>query len=97
MEGRWTTAPSGGNRLLTIKQPVGPVYAITPWNFPLAMGTRKIAPALAAGCTVVIKPASNTPLTMLYLMQTLQDAGLPAGVVNCVVSSSSREVSRSRT
>ena len=94
MEGRWTTAPLGGNRLLTMKQPVGPVYAITPWNFPLAMGTRKIGPALAAGCTVVIKPASATPLTMLHLMQALQDAGVPDGVVNCVVSSKSSDVSK---
>ena len=61
--GRYSVAPSGGTRLLTMKQPVGPVYAITPWNFPLAMGTRKIGPALAAGCTVVIKPAAQTPLT----------------------------------
>ena len=60
--GRYSVAPSGGTRLLTMKQPVGPVYAITPWNFPLAMGTRKIGPALAAGCTVVIKPAAQTPL-----------------------------------
>ena len=94
IDGRWTTAPSGGNRLLVMKQPVGPVYAITPWNFPLAMGTRKIGPALAAGCTVVIKPASLTPLTMLYLMQTLADAGIPDGVVNCVVSSKSSDVSK---
>ncbi len=92
-EGRWTTAPLGGNRLLTMKQPVGPVYAITPWNFPLAMGTRKIGPALAAGCTVVIKPASATPLTMLYLMDVLSAAGVPDGVVNCVVSSRSSDVS----
>ncbi|SHJ86523.1 succinate-semialdehyde dehydrogenase / glutarate-semialdehyde dehydrogenase [Tessaracoccus bendigoensis DSM 12906] len=94
IEGRWSTAPLGGNRLLTMKQPVGPVYAITPWNFPLAMGTRKIGPALAAGCTVVAKPASLTPLTMLYLMQTLKDAGVPDGVVNCVVSSRSSVVSK---
>lgn len=93
IEGRWSAAPAGGNRLLTMKQPVGPVYAITPWNFPLAMGTRKIAPALAAGCTVVIKPAALTPLTMLYLMQTFKDAGLPNGVVNCIVTSSSGAVS----
>ncbi len=92
-EGRWSVAPAGGSRFLTMKQPVGPVYAITPWNFPLAMGTRKLGPALAAGCTVVIKPASATPLTMLYLMQALADAGLPAGVVNCVVSSRSSDVS----
>ena len=93
VEGRWSVAPSGGTRILTMKQPVGPVYAITPWNFPLAMGTRKIAPALAAGCTVVIKPASATPLTMLSFMQVLKDAGLPDGVVNCVVSSKSSDVS----
>lgn len=93
LEGRWSVAPSGGTRILTMKQPVGPVYAITPWNFPLAMGTRKIAPALAAGCTVVIKPASATPLTMLSFMQVLKDAGLPDGVVNCVVSSKSSDVS----
>ena len=94
IEGRWSTAPSGGNRILTMKQPVGPVYAITPWNFPLSMGTRKLGPALAAGCTVVIKPASSTPLTMLYLMQALKDAGVPDGVVNCVVSSKSSDVSK---
>ncbi len=93
IDGRWTIAPSGGNRLLTMKQPVGPVYAITPWNFPLAMGTRKIGPALAAGCTVVIKPASLTPLTMLTLMQAFADAGVPAGVVNCLTSSRSAAVS----
>lgn len=93
MEGRWVMAPTGGNRLLTMKQPVGPVYAITPWNFPLAMGTRKIAPALAAGCTVVVKPASATPLTMLFLMKLLNQAGVPDGVVNCVVSSRSADVS----
>ncbi|MFT3888092.1 MAG: NAD-dependent succinate-semialdehyde dehydrogenase [Arachnia sp.] len=89
IEGRWSTAPSGGSRLLTIKQPVGPVLAITPWNFPLAMGTRKIGPALAAGCPVVIKPASLTPLTMLLLMQVFADAGLPDGVLNCLVTSHS--------
>lgn len=93
LEGRWVPAPAGGNRLLTIKQPVGPVYAITPWNFPLAMATRKIGPALAAGCTMVIKPASATPLTMLYLMQVFADAELPAGVLNCVVSSKASDVS----
>ena len=93
IEGRWSQAPVGGTRLLTMKQPVGPVYAITPWNFPLAMGTRKIGPALAAGCTVVIKPASLTPLTMLALMQVFADAGLPAGVVNCIVSTRSGAVS----
>jgi len=91
--GRYGTAPSSGQRILTTKQPVGPVYAITPWNFPLAMGTRKIGPALAAGCTVVVKPAHDTPLTTLLLMQVFADAGLPAGVVNCVTSSSSSAVS----
>ena len=79
VSGRYAVAPSGGTRLVTMKQPVGPVYAITPWNFPLAMGTRKIGPALAAGCTVVIKPASLTPLTTLALAGMLAEAGLPGG------------------
>jgi succinate-semialdehyde dehydrogenase/glutarate-semialdehyde dehydrogenase len=69
-----------------MKQPVGPVYAITPWNFPLAMGTRKIGPALAAGCTVVIKPAAQTPLTTLALAAVLIEAGLPDGVVNVITT-----------
>ncbi len=89
ISGRYSIAPSGGTRLLTMKQPVGPVFAITPWNFPLAMGTRKIGPALAAGCTVVIKPAAQTPLTTLALAQLLTDAGVPAGVVNVVTTSQS--------
>ena len=76
-----------------MKQPVGPVYAITPWNFPLAMGTRKIGPALAAGCTMVIKPAAQTPLTTLALAGMLAEAGLPDGVVNVITTSSSGEVS----
>ena len=79
ISGRYSVAPSGGTRLLTMKQPVGPVYAITPWNFPLAMGTRKIGPAVAAGCTVVIKPAALTPLTTLALAGILAEAGLPEG------------------
>src|SRR4051794_21383429 len=91
--GRYSVAPSGGTRLLTMKQPVGPVYAITPWNFPLAMGTRKIGPALAAGCTVVIKPAAQTPLTTLALAGILIEAGLPDGVVNVITTSSSSSVS----
>jgi succinate-semialdehyde dehydrogenase/glutarate-semialdehyde dehydrogenase len=91
--GRYAIAPSGGTRLLTMKQPVGPVFAITPWNFPLAMGTRKIGPALAAGCTVVIKPASQTPLTTLALAAILADAGLPEGVLSVITSSSSGLVS----
>ena len=82
VHGRYATAPLGGSRLVTTKQPVGPVLAITPWNFPLAMGTRKIGPALAAGCTVVLKPASQTPLTSLLLVEVLHEVGVPAGVVN---------------
>ncbi len=93
ISGRYSVAPSGGTRLLTMKQPVGPVYAITPWNFPLAMGTRKIGPALAAGCTVVIKPAALTPLTTLALASILAEAGLPDGVVNVVTTSTSGDVS----
>ena len=81
--GRYAIAPSGGTRLLTMKQPVGPVFAITPWNFPLAMGTRKIGPALAAGCTVVIKPAAQTPLTTLALAKVLTEAGVPDGRGQC--------------
>src|ERR1700712_2153450 len=85
--GRYAIAPSGGTRLMTMKQPVGPVYAITPWNFPLAMGTRKIGPALAAGCTVVIKPAAQTPLTMLLLAKLMDEAGLPKGVLSILPTS----------
>jgi succinate-semialdehyde dehydrogenase/glutarate-semialdehyde dehydrogenase len=94
IEGRFGTAPNGVGRLITMKQPVGPCYAITPWNFPTAMGTRKIGPAIAAGCTMVIKPAQQTPLSMLALAQILEEAGLPAGVLNVVTSSSSSEVSK---
>ena len=72
-----------------MKQPVGPCYAITPWNFPMAMGTRKIGPAIAAGCTMVIKPAQQTPLSMLALAKILEEAGLPGGVLNVITSSSS--------
>ena len=93
ISGRYSVAPTGGTRLLTMKQPVGPVYAITPWNFPLAMGTRKIGPALAAGCTVVIKPAALTPLTTLALAGVLVEAGLPDGVLNVITTSSSGKVS----
>ncbi|MGB8403280.1 MAG: NAD-dependent succinate-semialdehyde dehydrogenase, partial [Mycobacterium sp.] len=74
--------PTGAGRILVTKQPVGPTLAITPWNFPLAMGTRKIGPALAAGCTMIVKPAAETPLTMLLLGQVFADAGLPAGVLS---------------
>ncbi|MGO1166396.1 MAG: NAD-dependent succinate-semialdehyde dehydrogenase, partial [Janibacter sp.] len=93
IHGRYAQAPSGGTRLMTMKQPVGPVFAITPWNFPLAMGTRKIGPALAAGCTIVVKPAHETPLTMLALAQVFEEVGLPAGVLNVVTTTSSGGVS----
>ena len=79
-----TTTGDGSHRVVVTRQPVGPCILITPWNFPLAMATRKIAPALAAGCTVVIRPASATPLTTLLFAKTLVDAGLPAGVVNVI-------------
>jgi succinate-semialdehyde dehydrogenase / glutarate-semialdehyde dehydrogenase len=94
IEGRYATAPNGVGRLITMKQPVGPCYAITPWNFPAAMGTRKIGPAIAAGCTMVIKPAQQTPLSMLALAAMFEEAGLPAGVLNVITSSSSSEVSK---
>lgn len=84
IDGRHALAPDGGSRLLTMKQPVGPCVFVTPWNFPLAMGTRKIGPALAAGCTMVIKPAQLTPLSMLALAKIFEEAGLPAGVLNVV-------------
>jgi succinate-semialdehyde dehydrogenase / glutarate-semialdehyde dehydrogenase len=81
-EGSLMTAPSGANRIVVMHQPVGIAVLVTPWNFPAAMATRKIGPALAAGCTVVLKPASDTPLTALLLAQILADSGVPAGVVN---------------
>jgi succinate-semialdehyde dehydrogenase / glutarate-semialdehyde dehydrogenase len=93
IDGRFATAPNGQGRLITIRQPVGPCYAITPWNFPMAMGTRKIGPAIAAGCTMVIKPAQQTPLSMLALARILEQAGLPAGVLNVITASSSSTVS----
>jgi succinate-semialdehyde dehydrogenase/glutarate-semialdehyde dehydrogenase len=93
IEGRFATAPNGVGRLITMKQPVGPCYAITPWNFPMAMGTRKIGPAIAAGCTIVVKPAQQTPLSMYALAQVLEEAGLPAGVLNVITSRSSSAVS----
>ncbi|HEV3363955.1 MAG TPA: aldehyde dehydrogenase family protein, partial [Acidimicrobiia bacterium] len=76
------TAPSGTNKILVVQQPVGICVLVTPWNFPAAMATRKIGPALAAGCTVVLKPASDTPLTALAMARILEDAGVPPGVVN---------------
>jgi succinate-semialdehyde dehydrogenase/glutarate-semialdehyde dehydrogenase len=80
--GEVMTAPSGANRILVLQQPVGICVLVTPWNFPAAMATRKIGPALAAGCTVVLKPASDTPLTALAMARILEDAGVPPGVVN---------------
>lgn len=94
IHGRWMQNPAGGSRLLTVRKPVGPCLFITPWNFPLAMGTRKIGPAVAAGCTMVVKPASQTPLTMLLLTALLAEAGLPAGVLNVVTTSDSGGLSK---
>jgi succinate-semialdehyde dehydrogenase/glutarate-semialdehyde dehydrogenase len=94
IEGRFGKAPNGVGRLITMKQPVGPCYAITPWNFPMAMGTRKIGPAVAAGCTMVIKPAQQTPLSMYALAKIMEEAGLPAGVLNVLTSKSSSAVSK---
>ena len=87
ISGSWLQAPAGGTRILTMKKPVGPCLFVTPWNFPLAMGTRKIGPAVAAGCTMVVKPAAQTPLTMLALAALLDEAGLPPGVLNVVTTS----------
>ena len=91
-DGTVTTAPSGANRILVVRQPVGVCVLVTPWNFPAAMATRKIGPALAAGCTMVLKPASDTPLTALALAALLAEAGVPAGVVNVLPSRSSGKV-----
>jgi succinate-semialdehyde dehydrogenase/glutarate-semialdehyde dehydrogenase len=87
INGGYQVAPAGGARFLVAKQPVGPSLLITPWNFPMAMGTRKIGPAIAAGCTSVIKPAAQTPLSMLALAEILREAGVPDGVVNVVPTS----------
>ena len=91
--GRYGSNPEGTGRMIVTQRPVGPCFFITPWNFPLAMATRKIAPALAAGCTVVIKPAELTPLTTLYLAKVLEEVGVPAGVVNVITTSTSGAVS----
>ncbi|WP_125131367.1 NAD-dependent succinate-semialdehyde dehydrogenase [Microbacterium sp. 10M-3C3] len=93
VQGRYGANPEGTGRMIVTQHPVGPCYLITPWNFPLAMATRKIAPALAAGCTVVVKPASLTPLTTLYFAKLLEEAGVPAGVVNVVTTNSTAAVS----
>lgn len=93
IQGRYGANPEGTGRMVVSQHPVGPCYLITPWNFPLAMATRKIAPALAAGCTVVVKPAALTPLTTLFFAKLLEDAGVPAGVVNVLTTTSSGAVS----
>ena len=92
IHGRFTPSPAGTGRIVVTKGPVGPCYAITPWNFPLAMGTRKIGPALAAGCTMIVKPAQETPLTMMLLAKLIGDAGLPKGVLSVLPSNQPREV-----
>jgi succinate-semialdehyde dehydrogenase/glutarate-semialdehyde dehydrogenase len=92
IDGRYATAPDGSNRLLTKREPVGTCILVTPWNFPLAMGTRKIGPAIAAGCTMVIKPAKQTPLSMLALAQLFQEAGLPYGVLNVLTTKNASPV-----
>ena len=92
IDGRFSRNEAGAGRVLTMRQPVGPCLFITPWNFPLAMGTRKIAPAVSAGCTMVVKPAKQTPLSMLALAQIMEEAGLPGGVLNVVTAEASGKV-----
>lgn len=92
IDGGYTTSPDGAKRALVTASPVGPCLLITPWNFPLAMGARKIAPAIAAGCTMVLKPAPQTPLSSLALTAVLAEAGLPAGVLNVVTTSRAGEL-----
>ncbi len=92
VHGRYMRNPTGPGRLLTMRAPVGPCVFVTPWNFPTAMGARKIAPAVAAGCTMVVKPAGQTPLSMLALAQVMERAGLPAGVLNVITTSRSGAV-----
>ena len=89
INGRFQVAENGTNRVLTMQQGVGPCIFITPWNFPLAMGTRKVGPAVAAGCTCVVKPAKQTPLSMLAMAQIFEEAGLPAGVLNVITTNDS--------
>ncbi|MGO2932281.1 NAD-dependent succinate-semialdehyde dehydrogenase [Microbacterium sp.] len=93
ISGRYGANPEGTGRMVVSQRPVGPSFFITPWNFPFAMATRKIAPALAAGCTVIIKPPALTPLTTIFFTKLLEQAGLPAGVVNVVQTSSSSKLS----
>jgi succinate-semialdehyde dehydrogenase / glutarate-semialdehyde dehydrogenase len=92
IHGRYMVNTTGKGRILTMRQPVGPCVFVTPWNFPTAMGTRKIAPAIAAGCTIVVKPAQQTPLSMLALAQILEQAGLPGGVLNVITAKHSGAV-----
>ncbi|WP_020099015.1 NAD-dependent succinate-semialdehyde dehydrogenase [Mycobacterium sp. 360MFTsu5.1] len=92
--GRYTPSPAGTGRIVVTKSPVGPCYAVTPWNFPLAMGTRKIGPALAAGCTMLVKPAAETPLTMLLFAKLMADAGLPKGVLSVLPTTSPGELTK---
>ncbi|HTZ85252.1 MAG TPA: NAD-dependent succinate-semialdehyde dehydrogenase [Solirubrobacteraceae bacterium] len=92
IHGRYMVNTTGKGRILTMRQPVGPCVFVTPWNFPTAMGTRKIAPAIAAGCTMVVKPAQQTPLSMLALAQILEQAGLPGGVLNVITAKRSGAV-----
>ena len=91
--GRYASTPEGNLKMFVSHKPVGPCLLITPWNFPLAMATRKVAPAVAAGCTMVLKPAKLTPLTSLLFAQVMQEAGLPAGVLNVVAGSSASAIS----
>jgi succinate-semialdehyde dehydrogenase/glutarate-semialdehyde dehydrogenase len=86
IHGRYMVNTTGSGRILTMRQPVGPCVFVTPWNFPMAMGARKLAPAVAAGCTIVVKPAQQTPLSMLALTQILEDSGLPGGVLNTITA-----------
>jgi succinate-semialdehyde dehydrogenase / glutarate-semialdehyde dehydrogenase len=92
VHGRYMVNTTGKGRILTMRQPVGPCVFVTPWNFPTAMGTRKLAPAIAAGCTMVVKPAQQTPLSMLALAQILARAGLPGGVLNVITAKRSGAV-----
>ena len=92
IHGRYMNNTTGSGRIVTMRQPVGPCVFVTPWNFPMAMGTRKLAPAIAAGCTMVVKPAQQTPLSMLALAKILEEAGLPAGVLNVITASKSGAV-----
>lgn len=93
LDGYYKTSGNGASRVLVMRQPVGPCFFITPWNFPNAMGTRKIGPAIAAGCTMVVKPAQQTPLSMLALAKVLEECGLPPGVLNVITATRSGEVS----